>query len=222
MQIKPFSWMTPAISVGQSLIIPPQRGVLAIAPIKAGEIVMVMGGPVVDIPTHNAIDEFGEEFGMDISEHFSFCPSNTEELERMPQFFINHSCEPNCGFFDQLQIAALRDIAAGEEITYDYAFVLYSNPDNKHRFSVNCCCGVTSCRRNITCDDWKIPALHERFGRWFQPFLKKQYHDLHPDKPAAPHLEIPCSVIVSPAVPADAFPRQSYHAIHPQFQSPPL
>ena len=62
--------MSPAIGVGPSSILAGQRGVMAVAPIKAGEVIMVMGGPVVDIPTHNQIGSFGEEYGIDISEHF--------------------------------------------------------------------------------------------------------------------------------------------------------
>ena len=69
MNRKPFSWMSPAIGVGTSSILAGQRGVMAVAPIKAGEVIMVMGGPVVDIPTHNQIGSFGEEYGIDISEH---------------------------------------------------------------------------------------------------------------------------------------------------------
>ncbi len=35
--------------------------------------------------------------------------------------FINHSDDPNACYFDDLSVVALRDIAAGEEITHDYA-----------------------------------------------------------------------------------------------------
>ena len=218
MNRKPFSWMSPAIGVGTSSILAGQRGVMAVAPIKAGEVIMVMGGPVVDIPTHNQIGSFGEEYGIDISEHFSFCPCDEEELERMPQFFINHSCEPNSGFLDQLQIVALRAIAAGEEITYDYAFVLFSNPGNEHRFLVECRCGSAHCRKRITCDDWQIPELHQKFGRWFQPFLRRRFYDLHPGWAEAAALEIPCAVESSgPLAKGREVARRAYLAQHPQF-----
>ena len=38
---------------------------------------------------------------------------------------FNHSCEPNCGFDtgDGNTIVASRDIAVGEELTYDYHFL---------------------------------------------------------------------------------------------------
>ncbi len=54
--------------------------------------------------------------------------------------FVNHSCEPNCET-DQIRgkmwIIALRDIAAGEELTYDYN--LYDGEDD-----APCLCGAPS------------------------------------------------------------------------------
>lgn len=35
--------------------------------------------------------------------------------------YINHSDRPNACYYDDLSVVALRDIAAGEEITHDYA-----------------------------------------------------------------------------------------------------
>ena len=35
--------------------------------------------------------------------------------------YINHSERPNACYYDDLSVVALRDIAAGEEITHDYA-----------------------------------------------------------------------------------------------------
>jgi len=35
--------------------------------------------------------------------------------------FSNHSCEPNIGVQGQIVFVAIRDIAAGEELTHDWA-----------------------------------------------------------------------------------------------------
>jgi SET domain-containing protein len=47
--------------------------------------------------------------------------------------FINHSCDPNCGVEkwdvngeERCAIFALRDIFAGEELTFDYKFQSFS------------------------------------------------------------------------------------------------
>jgi hypothetical protein len=56
--------------------------------------------------------------------------------------FVNHSCDPNCETEDEgdrIFIVALRDISAGEELTYDYW--LYDGDDD-----APCYCGAASCR----------------------------------------------------------------------------
>jgi uncharacterized protein len=58
--------------------------------------------------------------------------------------FTNHSCEPNTGIrltARGMLILALRDIAAHEELTYDYSTYL-NNPYE----SMRCLCGAASCR----------------------------------------------------------------------------
>ena len=57
--------------------------------------------------------------------------------------FINHSCDPNCETSEEsgrVWIKAIRKIAAGEEITYDYC--LYDGGDDE----AVCNCGAVKCR----------------------------------------------------------------------------
>jgi uncharacterized protein len=57
--------------------------------------------------------------------------------------FINHSCDPNCETSEddgRVWITAIRNIAAGEEITYDYC--LYDGGDEEGL----CNCGTRHCR----------------------------------------------------------------------------
>jgi hypothetical protein len=66
--------------------------------------------------------------------------------------FINHSCDPNCdGFIEnkRIWIKAVRDIAPGEELAYDYKYVLEERhtPGRKRRFP--CHCGSAKCRGTI-------------------------------------------------------------------------
>jgi uncharacterized protein len=63
--------------------------------------------------------------------------------------WINHSCEPNCDAVidgGRIYIESIRDIAPGEELTYDYNFVLTERhtPAAKRRYP--CACGATGCR----------------------------------------------------------------------------
>jgi uncharacterized protein len=57
--------------------------------------------------------------------------------------FINHSCDPNCETEEirgRVWITAIRKIAPGEEITYDYC--LYDGGDDE----AQCNCGAPKCR----------------------------------------------------------------------------
>ena len=57
--------------------------------------------------------------------------------------FINHSCAPNCETRElrgKVWIVAIRDIEAGEEITYDYC--LYDGGEDE----AYCNCGAATCR----------------------------------------------------------------------------
>ena len=59
-----------------------------------------------------------------------------------PARLINHSCEPNCEAIqtgNRIWIHALRDIAAGEELSYDYGFDLKIWRDHP------CLCGSSKC-----------------------------------------------------------------------------
>ena len=66
--------------------------------------------------------------------------------------FINHSCDPNCepNIEDgHIYIDALRDIRKGEELLYDYHYILDEphNPANKRLYP--CACGSPKCRGTI-------------------------------------------------------------------------
>ena len=66
--------------------------------------------------------------------------------------FINHSCDPNCDAVienGRIWIETIRDVEVGEELAYDYAYILDERhtPAAKRRFP--CHCGAASCRRTI-------------------------------------------------------------------------
>lgn len=66
--------------------------------------------------------------------------------------WINHSCAPNCETIDEegrIFVETLRNIRAGEELTYDYNMIL----DEPHTPAVKrahpCYCGKPRCRGTI-------------------------------------------------------------------------
>lgn len=71
----------------------------------------------------------------------------------------NHSCEANTRYRG-LDVVALRDIAAGEELTLDYADFC-----NDAMAAFDCCCGAASCRGRITAAAGNSVTARERAGR---------------------------------------------------------
>lgn len=63
--------------------------------------------------------------------------------------FINHSCTPNAQaemHRKRVYIVALRNIAKGEELTYDYQLDLAGRHDRKTKQKYACRCGSEGCR----------------------------------------------------------------------------
>ncbi|KND04255.1 uncharacterized protein SPPG_01685 [Spizellomyces punctatus DAOM BR117] len=86
-------------------------------------------------------------------------------------FYTNHNCDPNLWYEDTYDVmVARRPIKKGEELTYDYATV---DADDEADF--DCKCGSHICRKRVTGQDWKLPALQERYGlRHFWPHIRKK------------------------------------------------
>lgn len=64
--------------------------------------------------------------------------------------FINHCCDPNCeteNMDGRIWIVATRDIAAGEELTYEYN--LHDSDDD----DADCYCGAERCRGTMFSED---------------------------------------------------------------------
>ncbi|MBT8399525.1 MAG: SET domain-containing protein-lysine N-methyltransferase [Rhodothermia bacterium] len=64
--------------------------------------------------------------------------------------FINHCCDPNCQSYmddeDRVFIEAIRTIAPGEELTYDYQLDRDGTPDESWDRLYACRCGAANCR----------------------------------------------------------------------------
>jgi SET domain-containing protein len=66
--------------------------------------------------------------------------------------FINHSCAPNCEAVNeagQIYIEALRTIAPGEELTYDYRLEYPQPFDPEWAQRYTCRCGAANCRGTL-------------------------------------------------------------------------
>jgi SET domain-containing protein len=66
--------------------------------------------------------------------------------------WINHSCDPNCEADEvegRIFIKALRNIAAGEELHYDYGLIIDERYTPKLKAEYPCWCGAPTCRKTL-------------------------------------------------------------------------
>jgi uncharacterized protein len=66
--------------------------------------------------------------------------------------WINHSCDPSCEADEQegrVFIKALRNIAAGEELSYDYGLIIDEPYTKKLNADFPCWCGSKNCRGTL-------------------------------------------------------------------------
>lgn len=159
------SYRSPKTAVGPSSI--QGRGLFATAPFLEGEIVAVKGGYILD-PT--ALAAVTRELGpveIQVAEDLSIAPVARAEVEGA-MIFSNHSCEPNIGVQGQIVFVAMRDIAAGEELTHDWC----TTDDGD--YEMRCRCGKGRCRGVVTGRDWRDPELQERYHGWFAWHIQRR------------------------------------------------
>lgn len=113
-------------------------GVFTTTPIKNGAKVVEYTGPRINRARADELYEyrdhtylFGLDDGVNIIDGHGIA------------MFINHACDPNCETDEEdgrVWIIAIRDIRAGEELTYDYC--LYDGDEDP----AICRCGAKKCR----------------------------------------------------------------------------
>jgi len=122
-------------------------GVIAKRPFSAGEVL-------------TEVDGVAWREGDGVDDRYSLWIQEGLYFDMVDQTrWINHSCDPNAGLETGVsdtgnvwgRIVALRDIAAGEEISYDYAFPAH--------LAEPCRCGSPQCR-GLIIDEDELPAAH--------------------------------------------------------------
>lgn len=141
------------------------QGLHAAEAVAAGELVAVKGGHIVTAETLHSLPEPLPNSEVRIADRLHLVALT--ELEYEPSMlYVNHSCEPNVGFGGNIVLVAMREVAAGEELTTDYA--LFDDHDEQ----MSCTCGTTSCRGTIHGRDWQRPDLQRRYRGYFSWYLQ--------------------------------------------------
>jgi SET domain-containing protein len=162
------SWINPKLAAGPSEI--HGEGVIATAPIAAGEKLMEFGGEAItekDIATELYREQSIWRVGDDL-----FLALRDSDPEPSLDENLNHSCDANAWLTDDVTLVARRAIAPGEEITLDQGTWNFDDEayvwDQPH-----CTCGMTHCRKILTNDDWRIAAVRERYRGHFHPHVQR-------------------------------------------------
>lgn len=141
------------------------KAVVACEQIQKGEMISLWTGYLVDFEQLNELSEDERSHTVQISDGFYLAPFRMDE----PADFINHSCDPNCGVNGQVMLVAMREIAKGEEISFDYAMV-----DSSPFDEFSCNCGSALCRGKVTMNDWKIEGLQKKYAGYFSSYLENR------------------------------------------------
>lgn len=136
------------------------RGVFASRDLPAGYCILRYRGRLLtheqtDSLYENSVDS-GHTFLFTLNEHYVIDGNHGGNIGR----WINHSCAPNCEAVhveaangnprhDRIEIHTLRDIAAGEELTYDYGIRLDVPHTQRMKRIWACHCGASNCTGTI-------------------------------------------------------------------------
>jgi hypothetical protein len=88
--------------------------VIAIGPIEPGETILEIRGVFVDVPSKYSV-QVEESLHVELPA----VEGLTQEPDRHPWRYLNHSCNPNAAL-EGLTLVALRPIGRWEEVTFDY------------------------------------------------------------------------------------------------------
>ena len=121
------------------------RGGFATRAIKKGERLMEYLGERV---SHAVADSRFDDAKYALHHTFLFAVNRSVVIDAAVNGndarFLNHSCAPNCEALiekSRVFIEAIRDIATGEEVTFDYATCLTASFGD-----MDCLCGAANCR----------------------------------------------------------------------------
>ncbi len=126
------------------------KGVYALRPFAAGETIIEYTGEMISWPEaqrrhpHDPKDPNHTFFFHIDDDHVIDGKAGGNSAR-----WINHSCDPNCEADEvdrRVFVKALRDIAPGEELFYDYGLIIDERYTPKLKKQFACRCGSPKCR----------------------------------------------------------------------------
>ena len=147
-------------------------GLFAQAPSAVGEVVIVRGGMLFD-DADIAAGRVAAGSTVAVGEVLYLGSAVGTYVRKRDDLgdCINHSCDPNVWLRDEVTSVTRDGIAAGEELTMDYAMF---QAREEHVTDWRRRCGSPLCRSIVTGRDWRLPTLQERYAGHFSPFLNER------------------------------------------------
>jgi hypothetical protein len=90
-----------------------------------------------------------------------------DPYENNPGYYINHSCNPNSGIRNSVEMVAMRDTKKGEEVTFDY-----STSESEDGWYLICHCGEKNCRRIIKPYEFLSKELKLKYRDFVSEYLR--------------------------------------------------
>lgn len=143
------------------------KGVFATGPIRKDEIVCFWGGKIYTGAQVEKLSEKMKTYILQVEHDLYIGPPDLASADAAEMF--NHSCEPNLGFKGSTCLVAMRDIKAGEELTFDYAMAETYDQD------FDCGCGSSLCRKKLLGTDHNLPDIRKRYEGYFSYWLEKEH-----------------------------------------------
>ena len=126
------------------------KGLLAASDIKKGELILEFNGPIISAAgaKRKGIHE-GDVVQIGFNKYID-CTK--------PCVYVNHSCNPNAGVKDDIKLFAIKNIKAGEQITFDYSTVM-----DEDDWEMDCKCGSKNCRKRIRDFKYLPKSLQKKY-----------------------------------------------------------
>jgi hypothetical protein len=160
------SWLSPRVAKRQGGV--SGDGLFAVGAIPAGTVVCAKAGHIIDrrtLAAHAAVIRGAET---QIDDDLFLAPLGADEVEAS-MMNVNHSCEPNLGVAGNMLYVTMREVAADEELTLDYAMFASGTTQE-----FACSCGTPRCRKTISNEDWRRPELQQRYRGYFSWYLARR------------------------------------------------
>ena len=155
------------------------KGVFALVPIAKGEIIIEYTGEIID--WKEALRRHPHD-PKDPNHTFYFHINENHVIDALyggnSSRWINHSCNPNCEpdeIDGRIFIKARRNIAAGDELNYDYGLVIDAPLTDALKAEYPCWCGAKKCRGTLLSSSSVKPGKEKQGKK--KPHPKKSDKD---------------------------------------------